>query len=308
MNKIPVFLVTGFLGSGKTTFISNIIDFYAKEKKVGIVQNEFAPANFDGKELKRHSNNNFELMEINNGSVFCVCLLSNFITSLSAFSEKYNPDLLFIESSGLSDPIAIGQLFESPVLKPKLLFSGSICIVDAKNYFKLLVLQKRIEHQVKIADIIIINKTENLKIIDKNIEEEISKINPFAKIYQTSYCKLNVEEAIHFISDPLSYKISIENPQLESAGRPDINSAVLRTVTPLKNENIDNFLQSITSQSIRLKGYIKTDNKKIYAVQASYSEYNTEKIENNGNNQTEIIVMSEEINARTLSNIYKSFC
>ncbi|MCK5370457.1 MAG: GTP-binding protein, partial [Cyclobacteriaceae bacterium] len=53
MRQIPFFLVTGFLGSGKTTFLKRILKKYATEKKIAIIQNEFAPANIDGAELKR---------------------------------------------------------------------------------------------------------------------------------------------------------------------------------------------------------------------------------------------------------------
>ena len=70
MQKIPFHIISGFLGSGKTTFLKRIIDKYAGEYKIGIIQNEFAPANIDGAELKK-SGKDFQLLEINNGSAFC---------------------------------------------------------------------------------------------------------------------------------------------------------------------------------------------------------------------------------------------
>lgn len=308
MDKIPVYLITGFLGSGKTTLIGNFIEYFSNDKKIAIVQNEFAPSNIDGKELKRNINNNFELLEINNGSVFCVCLLSDFITSLSAFTKKYCPDIILIEASGLSDPIAMGQIFESPVLKPELLFSGSICIIDAVNYFKLSKIQQRIDHQIKIADVLIINKTDDLKIIAKNIEEEVIKLNPYAKIYHTNYCQVPVNKLVNHISNPVGISIAKKHPNLKSGGRPDINASVLRTAKPLKNENLSKFLTTISNNSIRIKGYIVTDKNEIYAIQSSYSKYNTEKIDKKNSTQTELIVMSEIINAKSLNQVYKSFC
>src|SRR4030042_6503640 len=105
MVKTPVYLIAGFLGSGKTTFIQQAIDHFSGKCRTGIVQNEFAPASIDGKELKRMTSSDFDLLEINNGSIFCVCLLSGLIFSLKKFVEKYQPDILLIESSGLSDVI-----------------------------------------------------------------------------------------------------------------------------------------------------------------------------------------------------------
>ena len=116
VTPIPFFLVTGFLGSGKTTFLKTIINNNINERKIAIIQNEFAPANIDGEDLKQLGKP-FDILEINNGSVFCVCLLGEFITALKAFIETENPDLVILESSGLSDPIAISEILQSEKIK-----------------------------------------------------------------------------------------------------------------------------------------------------------------------------------------------
>ena len=106
MQKIPFHIISGFLGSGKTTLLKRIIEKYSDNAKIGIIQNEFAPANIDGVELKK-SGDNFTLLEINNGSVFCVCLLGDFLRSLEKFINENTPDILVIECSGLSDTTSI---------------------------------------------------------------------------------------------------------------------------------------------------------------------------------------------------------
>lgn len=130
MTKIPLYLITGFLGSGKTTFLKNIIKSLGKSKKLGIIQNEFAPANMDGQELKRTTNKDFSLMEVNNGSVFCVCLLSGFISSINKFVEQYNPEIICMEASELSDPVGIGEIFQSPQLSKNISFLFSQLAYD----------------------------------------------------------------------------------------------------------------------------------------------------------------------------------
>ena len=87
MKKIPFYLVTGFLGSGKTTLIKQFIERYADSKKIAIIQNEYAEVNIDSRELKL-TGKSFELLEMNNGSVFCVCLLGSFIHSLADFIHQ----------------------------------------------------------------------------------------------------------------------------------------------------------------------------------------------------------------------------
>ena len=126
MKKTAIYIVTGFLGSGKTTFIKQVIDSNDNKKKIAVIQNEFAPANFDGKELKRLTHKDFDLLEINNGSVFCVCLLSGFLHALKKLVIQYKPEIILLEASGLSDTIAIGQIFNSPELQYLLYLAGTI--------------------------------------------------------------------------------------------------------------------------------------------------------------------------------------
>ena len=65
---IPLYIVTGFLGSGKTTFLKHVLAGYAERMKIGIIQNEFAPGNSDGVDVKEKGKQ-FEILETNNGSV-----------------------------------------------------------------------------------------------------------------------------------------------------------------------------------------------------------------------------------------------
>ncbi len=129
---IPFFLVTGFLGSGKTTFLKKLIENFPENNRIGIIQNEFAPANVDSASIAAHRSG-YEILEINNGSVFCLCLLHDFINSLDKFITEYQPDVLILEASGLSDPIAIAQLFDSESLKNKIYLSKIWSVVDACN-------------------------------------------------------------------------------------------------------------------------------------------------------------------------------
>ena len=106
---IPFYIVTGWLGSGKTTLLKNILSKYGNKTRIAVIQNEFAPTGVDGKELK-DTGQPFELIEVNNGSVFCVCQLDNFTEALDKLALDYNPDVIFLESSGLADPISIAEI------------------------------------------------------------------------------------------------------------------------------------------------------------------------------------------------------
>ena len=73
MAAIPLHLINGFMGSGKTTFLMHYLDTFSEERKIGVIQNEFSPTNVDGEIIRQH-NKTYQILEINNGSVFWVCL------------------------------------------------------------------------------------------------------------------------------------------------------------------------------------------------------------------------------------------
>jgi G3E family GTPase len=299
MGNTPLYLITGFLGSGKTTFVQRVIEHFAGSKKIAVVQNEFAPANFDGKELKRNTNSAFDLLEINNGSVFCVCLLSGFIDSLYQFTTQYKPDLLLMEASGLSDPVSIGQIFNSPKLQEIVYLAGTICIVDARNMGKFDKLLTRIHHQLQIADYILMNKTDLIE-NSGEIQQLINSINPFAQKYLTNHCNVPIDEL--FSGKTIHQKKLFFMPA--DSSRPDIHAVVFRSAKALKEENLPTFLQQLTSKTIRLKGHILLDNNTSIAVQAIADELHTQIIPLK-TRQTELIAMGYEISMQELKDCYQ---
>lgn len=298
---IPLYLITGFLGSGKTTFLQRIIEYFSGKQKIAIVQNEFAPANFDGMELKRTSSAEFELLEVNNGSVFCVCLLSGFIESLNSFVTKYQPEIVLMEASGLSDPVSVGQIFNSPKLQETLYLAGTICIVDALNYTKFDNLVSRINHQLQIADVVLINKTD-LAVNTKDIEEKISKINPFATLYFSNHCQIPLEE---LFSAPFQKQKKLFFVP-GTSDRPELNSLVFRSTKPIKEQHISAFIQKLASETIRIKGYVLLDNKSSVTVQCIFDEIHISPI-NTTIKQTELIIIGKIKDIRFVKDIYQLF-
>lgn len=281
MSSIPFYLVTGFLGSGKTTLLKRILNEYADSKRIAVIQNEFADGNIDGKEL-RLSDKAFEILEINKGSVFCVCLLNDFIQSLNAFVEKYQPDIIILEASGLSDPIAIAQLLQSDKLQFAVHLAYIWCVIDAANYLKISKMSTRAVHQIRIADKVILNKIDIATDIE-TIIEKVNAINPLAQLVKTQYCAtvidlLNVHSSEKLISPGCSYAEHVAKKQLnknnkvESSGRPDISSVVIKTTKSISKDKLNLFLNKIKKNTIRIKGIVKLENNEMILVQSCFGE------------------------------------
>ena len=106
MSKL--YLTTGFLGAGKTTFLKNFIRLFAGQK-IQLIVNEFGQEGVDGVLL---SELDAFLQEISGGSVFCSCRIDQFEKALRE-SADVSADVILVEASGLSDPTGVRKLFRT---------------------------------------------------------------------------------------------------------------------------------------------------------------------------------------------------
>ncbi|NJN24946.1 MAG: hypothetical protein HC819_02630 [Cyclobacteriaceae bacterium] len=299
-------MVTGFLGSGKTTFLKRILEKYAPTKKVAIIQNEFAPANMDGAALKREGAQ-FEILEINNGSVFCVCLLGDFMVSLRQFVDKHQPDMVFLEASGLSDPIAIAQLLDFKDLREVLYLAKVWTVVDAANFHRQQGLMARLQHQVRIADVVIVNKTDVATATQiEQSAQIIADLNPFASIISSTFCDIPERElSMQNLHETVAMKMKEQNAQFEGCGRPDIGVGVFRSSRPVSIDNLRELIDNYAKKTIRIKGFAKLSDDGGMAVQSSFDQTEFKKLAY-FHGSTELIVIGEGFDLLEFSRNYKA--
>ena len=288
-------LISGFLGSGKTTLLRNLLHLH-KDKRIAVIQNEFAPSGVDGKELKI-DNQDFKLVEINNGSVFCVCLLSNFIDNLSALVEQYKPEVIYLEASGISDPISICELLNHESISTKVKYAGAWCVVDALNFDKSATFVQRAKHQIRVADKIVLNKIDlvNEAHINK-VETVVKEINPFAEIERHSFCSIH--------STTLNQSTPMPNGALEDRPPEDIKTAVYRTTDIIPIESLKLFLMELCNISIRAKGFVRVASNEYRLFHLTYDNYDIVPLEGFTGN-CEIIAFGKQMNLRLLRNTFR---
>ncbi len=296
--SIPLHLVTGFFGSGKTSFLKHYLDAFGTQRKIAIIQNEFSPSNIDGRELA--ATDNYRVLEINNGSAFCVCLLGSFIQSLAAFIDEVKPGELLMEASGMSDPIGVGQIFQSPQLKGKVYLDHIWCVVDAFNFDKMAALRFRMEHQLQIADTIILNKTDLAGENTEKVLREIKKVNPFAKVLRASFAQVDLSDtrkAVNML--PVGDKTS--------AGRPDLDSFVIKTSREIKPHLLDTFISRLKGKCIRCKGYVKVPEGKMLFVQGVFDDYSIKEISKTPG-PTELILIGNFDQTINYQTVFEDYC
>ncbi len=271
MVAIPLKLVTGFLGSGKTTFLMHYIDSFSKDRKIGVIQNEFSGAGVDGLIIRSNSGV-YRMLEINNGSVFCVCLLGSFIDSLAAFIDDNHPDEIIMEASGMSDPVSIGQIFQSNKLCNKVYLERTFAIVDACNFNKLTFIRQRLEHQIRIADLTIVNKCDLPGIDMDSVINAVTRINPYAQVIKSTFSSIDFSE-VHYFD-----RLNINEIENESC-RPDLQSMIIKTSRLISPEMLWNFIDSVKGDFIRCKGFVNTGKNRKMIVQGTFDNYTIEHTE-----------------------------
>ncbi len=138
LNKIPVTVVTGFLGAGKTTLIRHLMQ-NPQGKRLAVVVNEFGTAGVDGDILKSCADENCpaeNIMELANGCICCT-VADDFIPtieSLMALPEA--PEHIVIETSGLALPKPLLKAFDWPAIRSRITVDGVIALADAEAVAK----------------------------------------------------------------------------------------------------------------------------------------------------------------------------
>ena len=130
--KIPVTIVTGFLGAGKTTFINHLLK-QNNDVKIGIIENEFGDVSIDAWLLADYQPES--IIELNNGCI-CCSIFNEFSLTLQELVKKNDHlEQLIIETTGIADPGPIIEpFFRDADMKRIFELSGTICLVDAANF------------------------------------------------------------------------------------------------------------------------------------------------------------------------------
>ena len=129
-HRVPVTIVTGFLGAGKTTMIRNVLNDAAGEK-IGLIVNEFGDMGFDGDMVRGCLDEDCtdDVVELTNGCLCCT-VADDFVPALEALLKR-SPDRIVIETSGLALPQPLIAAFGWPTVKPKVTVAAVETLVDA---------------------------------------------------------------------------------------------------------------------------------------------------------------------------------
>ena len=120
-------IISGFLGAGKTTFIKRLLETKLKDEKIVLIENEFGEVSVDSEFL---SESQIDIQELSQGCI-CCSLKGDFTKSLKEVIEKYNPDRVIIEPSGVGKLSDVVEAVKAAEVKEDL--NSLVCLVDVKK-------------------------------------------------------------------------------------------------------------------------------------------------------------------------------
>ena len=254
MNKKKLYLLTGFLGAGKTTTLKSILRGLS-ESKNAVIMNEFGKTGIDGTLLGEFD---IELSEINRGSIFCSCLQVNFVTELARMAET-DVDRVFVEGSGLADPSNIGEILGAlnaymKVEESPYTYSGAICVVDARTFLSEVEEVEAVSNQVEQAHMVVINKSDLAESLPL-VRDRVGKINSRAEIQETTFGRLDME-FFQREGDLLGNVMKKETTNTE-ATKP--KTFTMNIKSEVDRSELRNFLEEIGPMVYRVKGFTQVE-------------------------------------------------
>lgn len=292
---IPTILLTGFLGAGKTTLLNRLIEFYESQRTVLLI-NEFGKVGIDGEMLL---SGNYEKVELNKGSLFCICVRTDFIFEVERIATQIKPDLLIIEATGLADTSEMEKMLGLPNLKDYIQLQACLCLVDCQNFLKIKDNLKAPASQVRSADLVLVNKTDLVS--ESQVAEVVKAVismNSDAEIIETQYAEF-----------PLHKLTKLRHPDVGAIGspgegRPDlVISVTLEKSGTFSKANWEKFRETVDSNVMRLKGFVSIEDQ-VYFVDATSEMWSMTPANNKDSRMNRFVVIGQDIDEDEVEELF----
>ena len=200
---IKIDIISGFLGAGKTTLIAKLLKEKFQDEKVILIENEFGEIGIDSGFLK---STGIEIKEMNSGCI-CCSLVGDFGTALKEVVDKYSPDRIIIEPSGvgkLSDVIkAVQEAGENIGPDVKINCAATVvdvlkCKIHLKNFGEFYT------NQIESAGTVILTRTDLPKATKEKVDEAVALIrehNPSVTIITTPIAQLSADKLLKVMEE-----------------------------------------------------------------------------------------------------------
>lgn len=281
VQPLPVTLLSGFLGTGKTTLLNHLLG-HAGGRRIGVIVNDLSEVNIDASLIARTDH---DLVELSNGCICCT-LRDELVAQVVRLARAGTLDWLVIESTGVSEPLPVAQGFvleaDGVKLREAARLDTLVTVVDGSSFLADFATLDRVEDrnpeapaedrrnlvdllvdQVEFADVLVVNKTDLMDPADRaGVEARLRALNPGARLVFTTYGR--VEPADVLDTRLFDYERSMTLPawerELTKPHVPEtieygISNFALSSDRPFHPERLYQFFAKARPEVLRAKGW-----------------------------------------------------
>lgn len=252
-SPIPTTVVTGFLGAGKTTIISHLIeDLIDKGVKVAYLKNEIGAEDLDAKLM---AGQNIIARELLNGCICCT-LVGPFMAAIDELADTYQLDRIIIETAGTADPASMAISVSN---HPRLIRDGVISVVDVVNFDGFEDLSTVARRQSELTDLIVFNKIE---LVDDERKRQVvgyvRELNEVAPIVEARAGRLSPELAFGLGSGDLSNWVEDSHHSSDHEDQDQASAFTLVSQSEFDENELSQIIASkLPKKVIRIKGVVR---------------------------------------------------
>lgn len=317
MKKIPVYIISGFLGSGKTTILLNMVkECERNHKRPGIILNELGEVNVESYLFK-----NQHVKELLNGCICCT-IQDDLQETLNDFIEEIkrnNIDVLFIEGTGVANPLEIEETLISPKYLDYFELNSIISLVDASHFLEYQSIfsstaevRKLLKEQISSSTIVLLNKIDlvkekSLTKIEHKIKESVKSAVP---IYKTNFGDISIKELFlkryYIHTSQIQKEKTVKSSHVhnhEGAHKHDdhhhstINALKINKLPEMQRRELETWLKRLPKTVLRGKGIIKLEGSTgFFNFQFSSGNVIVERMSETSHLQPTIILIGDQLN------------
>jgi G3E family GTPase len=250
VDKPRLIILTGFLGSGKTSFLREFIEYQiARNQFVAVVQNEIGKQGLDGKILGQE----YAVTEVDEGCV-CCSLVGSLKAAAIELTQVFQPDYIVVETTGLANPANL--LSEIAELEDLIVFDSVTTVFDAEAGVRCLKSFEVARSQAAMADTILLNKVDLVtqeQLVD--LHEEIRRMNPRASVLETVHGDVHPSALESDVPRNVREKrMPLLLTDLRNHTHDNMSSISIKLPKEIKREAFEAWIQALPEKVYRVKG------------------------------------------------------
>jgi G3E family GTPase len=252
MKKAEVYILSGFLGTGKTTLLKQILQHEKDRNRIiAVMMNELGSVSIDSDAV----DTDVPLKELLGGCICCT-IQDKLESQLQGLLFDHDLDAIYIETTGAAHPVEVLDAVLSPLFADKLAIKGIITTVDGQQWLNRRNLDPQVHQllleQVKHADLIIVNKSDLLNDAEQaKISMDIQGLNTHAKCILSIYSKMPMR-----LLEGLAYTEKAKSAAAHVQTDLRLSTFVHQFQGAVNQKDFEDFLRALPDSIYRIKGYV----------------------------------------------------